>query len=268
MVAGPFGNKEFGRVMYIMDQLLSMLFYDKKNHAPVRLADRKSYRRNSSKKVEVEHLTPANLTGKIDLGTNFDGWKDDVADKWFNHTHVQVDQNVYPRPSLKIQNLLHACNLQEVLLEAVSIDPYMAKQDTTSAESDIQESHRRITMMIRAALSLTSAFVFDNLRNQEVMFSKINCIKKFILPPERQVDRESSFTFNEFFGDRFEEVDNESDDDGGGGGGERNDVNNSTLDSKIDDDDDDDDNDNGANGRRRSSSSSGGGGGRSIAAVH
>jgi hypothetical protein len=185
IVAGPFGNKEFGRIMYIFDQLMALIFEE---NLP-QLGHRKLQRSVFNNSFRFED----GIKDSISLGASFDNWNLDVADKWSLHTKVlrSKEKNPLSRPSLSIQNLLHACNLQEALSQAVLIDPNVATKDGTSTTDEMQESSRRITMVIRAALSLTSAFVYKNTRNQAILFNQIEQIKKFAIPSKTEARRNS-----------------------------------------------------------------------------
>jgi hypothetical protein len=111
-------------------------------------------------------------------------WDLDVALKWAEYAELHINGSSRREVVTIHQDLLRACNLQGVLLEAILIDPWIALKDSTGTDADIEESFRRLTMVMRAVLSVGRAFAYDNPRNQEILFNRMEQLEKLAVPLE------------------------------------------------------------------------------------
>eukprot|EP00615_Pteridomonas_danica_P019451 CAMPEP_0114386776 /NCGR_PEP_ID=MMETSP0102-20121206/6833_1 /TAXON_ID=38822 ORGANISM="Pteridomonas danica, Strain PT" /NCGR_SAMPLE_ID=MMETSP0102 /ASSEMBLY_ACC=CAM_ASM_000212 /LENGTH=1141 /DNA_ID=CAMNT_0001543687 /DNA_START=1 /DNA_END=3423 /DNA_ORIENTATION=- len=171
-VSGVFGDKEFGKVMATFERLHTLLFDDglSSNFG----------RNNVAKRSKLFQAHPDHPGQQNE--ENEELWSLDVAKRWADHTKIKLNGAGYNGIVVAHQDLLRAVNLQEVLIEAILIDPLVARKDGTGTPSDVDESIRRLTMVMRAALSTASAFTYDNRKNQPLLFTKINYLEKLSIP--------------------------------------------------------------------------------------
>lgn len=92
----------------------------------------------------------------------------DVSKKWFHkmgkgHNHYH-------------QNLLSATNLQEVLVEGLGIDSNIAYKGSICTEKEKEESKRRLDMAMKALFTVTKAFMWNNPKNQGLLFKHLDLL--------------------------------------------------------------------------------------------
>jgi hypothetical protein len=87
----------------------------------------------------------------------------------------------------KHQNVLRACNIQDVLIEAMSLDNQIAWKGSICTEREKVESERRLTLVKRALLCVCTAFVYSNKINQELLFVGMSSLEEMATPPALQV---------------------------------------------------------------------------------
>jgi hypothetical protein len=74
--------------------------------------------------------------------------------------------------------------LQAVLVEAVALDPTLARKDSVCTEVDKLESERRLTMVKRALLCVCVGFAAGNRSNQALLFDALPQLEAQALPPD------------------------------------------------------------------------------------
>eukprot|EP00615_Pteridomonas_danica_P011679 CAMPEP_0114366206 /NCGR_PEP_ID=MMETSP0101-20121206/29066_1 /TAXON_ID=38822 ORGANISM="Pteridomonas danica, Strain PT" /NCGR_SAMPLE_ID=MMETSP0101 /ASSEMBLY_ACC=CAM_ASM_000211 /LENGTH=1232 /DNA_ID=CAMNT_0001515079 /DNA_START=605 /DNA_END=4300 /DNA_ORIENTATION=- len=186
MVSGPFGDKEFGEVMSCLDRIHLLLYDDGKvqNRFKFGQSPKPTQQPSVAGAGGRRHSMFNPITRKEEL------WSVDVAEKWIPHTKVKVHGGNSVACTAH-QDLLRRIGCQEVLLEAILIDPLIARKDGTGTPEDMDESIRRLTMVMRAALSAASAFTYDNRKNQTYFFTKISYLEKLAIPDSLSVFKKS-----------------------------------------------------------------------------
>jgi hypothetical protein len=112
-------------------------------------------------------------------------WSTDVAKEW--GARVQAG-GVPLAPNAAAQHILRACNLQAVLVEAVSLEQDIAWKGSICTPREKDESERRLTLVKRAMLRLALSFAEKNPQNQAAVFGALPDLTRLATPPELATD--------------------------------------------------------------------------------
>ena len=112
-------------------------------------------------------------------------WSTDVAKEW----GARVQAGGAPLvPNAAAQHILRACNLQAVLVEAVSLEQDIAWKGSICTPREKDESERRLTLVKRAMLRLALSFAEKNPQNQAAVFGALPDLIRLATPPELATD--------------------------------------------------------------------------------
>ena len=94
-------------------------------------------------------------------------------------------------PTKMHQDILRACNLAPILREAIRVDAEIAFKGSICCYAEKMESQRRLTMSIKALLTLFAAFVKDNKENQVLMFEDLAFLQDLATPAEFKEEQDN-----------------------------------------------------------------------------
>ena len=178
-VSGSFDNKAFGNIMGILDRL--MVFMHTNAEMPEKARPNESIEPVTQKREHENRGDPEEL------------WSDDMAARWGPKL---VDLSGHNEVEAKHQDVLRACKIHDVLIDAVRLDHQIAWKGSICSDQEKVESERRLTLVKRAILCVCTAFVYNNKTNQELLFVGMSTLEEMATPSALQATNDEDGNAN------------------------------------------------------------------------